>query len=420
MRKILCGVLAFVICSFSIITYAEDENTTNTTNTANNVTDLQTKQEEIKKQIEEQNGQLQDVQEELTENLQQVQKLDEKIESSEKELKELNEKIQKLTESTNKLEENLKTATQSYEKQKKLLEARLIAVYESGDTQYLDVILSSASLDDFLSNYFLVTELATYDEQLLEEVETKKNIIELANKRLNENLEQLKTIKQTQLTTSKVLQNTKALRENYITKLSDKEKAIQTQIDEYNNQFAEVNKEILALSNVDVLSDKYIGGVMAWPIPGYTKITSNYGMRTHPITGVYKLHTGVDVSAPIGANFVAANDGIVTKACYNAAYGNMVIIDHGGGISTLYAHGSEILVQVGQAVTRGEAVLKVGSTGYSTGAHAHFEVRINGEVTNPIEYITTNKIPESTKQNKNEKTTDTENENTLNMTNTTN
>lgn len=100
-----------------------------------------------------------------------------------------------------------------------------------------------------MSNYFLVTELATYDEQLLEEVETKKNIIELANKRLNENLEQLKTIKQTQLTTSKVLQNTKALRENYITKLSDKEKAIQTQIDEYNNQFAEVNKEILALSS---------------------------------------------------------------------------------------------------------------------------------------------------------------------------
>ena len=98
----------------------------------------------------------------------------------------------------------------------------------------------------------------------------------------------------------------------------------------------------------------------------------------------------------------------------------MVIIDHGGGISTLYAHGSEILVQVGQAVTRGEAVLKVGSTGYSTGAHAHFEVRINGEVTNPIEYITTNKIPESTKQNKNENTTDTENENTLNTTNTTN
>ena len=118
-------------------------------------------------------------------------------------------------------------------------------------------------------------------------------------------------------------------------------------------------------------------------------------MRVHPITGQYKLHTGVDISAPIGANFVAANDGIVTKAGYNTAYGNMVIIDHGGGISTLYAHGSEILVTVGQTVKRNEAILKVGSTGYSTGPHAHFEVRINGVVTNPIEYITKGLIPES-------------------------
>ena len=138
---------------------------------------------------------------------------------------------------------------------------------------------------------------------------------------------------------------------------------------------------------------------MAWPVPGYTRISSKYGMRTHPITGVYKLHTGVDISAPMGANFIAANDGIVTKAGYNSAYGNMVIIDHGGGVSTLYAHGSEILVQVGQTVKRGEAVLKVGSTGYSTGPHAHFEVRLNGVVTDPMPYITNGLIPETqTKQ----------------------
>lgn len=92
----------------------------------------------------------------------------------------------------------------------------------------------------------------------------------------------------------------------------------------------------------------------------------------------------------MGANFVAANDGVVTKAGYNGAYGNMVIIDHGGGISTLYAHGSEILVTVGQTVKKGDVILKVGSTGYSTGAHAHFEVRVNGQVVNPLPYITTN------------------------------
>ena len=112
-------------------------------------------------------------------------------------------------------------------------------------------------------------------------------------------------------------------------------------------------------------------------------------MRTHPITGIYKLHTGVDIGAPMGSQFVAANDGLVVKAGYNVAYGNMVILDHGGGIQTLYAHGSEILVQVGQEVKRGEEVLKVGSTGYSTGPHAHFEVRINGQYVNPIPYITT-------------------------------
>ena len=163
----------------------------------------------------------------------------------------------------------------------------------------------------------------------------------------------------------------------------------------------EVNKEILAIA-LEGIDTKYIGGELAWPIPGYTRVTSKYGMRTHPITGVYKLHTGVDVSAPTGANFVAANDGIVVKAGYNGAYGNMVIIDHGGGVSTLYAHGSEIMVQVGETVKREETVvLKVGSTGYSTGPHAHFEVRLNGIVTDPMPYITKGLVPETQEQTEN-------------------
>lgn len=85
---------------------------------------------------------------------------------------------------------------------------------------------------------------------------------------------------------------------------------------------------------------------MIWPTPGYTTITSEFGMRTHPITGIYKLHTGVDLGAPLGSNFVAANDGVVIKAEFNSAYGNMVMIDHGGGIVTLYAHGDEICVEL--------------------------------------------------------------------------
>lgn len=399
MRKILCGVLAFIICSFSIVSLAEE------------ITDLQTKQEELRNQINEASGELEGVQDELSENLQQVQKLDEKIANSGAELDKLNTKIAELQTSIDEVEEKLEIAEEKYNRQKEILEVRLITMYETGETQYLDVILSSRSVSDFLSNYFLITELANYDTELLDEMKKQKDEIELTKKKLDESKEQYKEMKQNQVKRAKILENTKIVRENYIDKLSTQEKDIQAKIDEYNAQFEAVNKEILILA-LEGIDTQYIGGELAWPIPGYTRITSKYGMRTHPITGVYKLHTGVDVSAPMGANFIAANDGIVIKAEYNSAYGNMVIIDHGGGVSTLYAHGSEIMVNVGDTVKRGETVvLKVGSTGYSTGPHAHFEVRLNGVVTDPLPYITNGMVP--TTQNQ-DKSSDENTENTTN------
>ena len=377
MRKFLCIVLALIISSICVFSYAD------------NMEELQNKSEEIKNQLEESNEQLQEVQEELSTNLQQVQKLDETIGTTETQLGELNTKIEELQNNINDIEEKLGKVQKQYDEQKSFLEERLVSLYESGETTYLDVILSSTSITDFLSNYFLISEITEYDMQLLDEVEIQKNTIETQNRILTEKKEEISQTKQTQIKTAKVLQNTKNLREHYILQLSESEQKIQNDIDEYNRQYKEVEAEILLLSQ-NGISPEYIGGVMAWPIPGYTRITSTYGMRTHPITGVYKLHTGVDVGAPMGANFIAANDGIVTKASYNGAYGNMVIIDHGGGVSTLYAHGSEIMVQVGQQVKRGDIVLKVGSTGYSTGPHAHFEVRINGKTVNPLDYITSN------------------------------
>ena len=397
MRKILCIVLAFIISSFSIFTcvLAEETNTSNTTDAES----LKQQQEELQNQIDEANGELENVQNELSENLQQVQKLDEKIASSQTELDELNAKITELQTSIDQVGTELQKAEESYNSQKKLLDDRLVEIYEEGEIQYLDVLLSSKNMSEFLSTYFLVTELVDYDKQLLEDMGEKKHEIELSKEKLDNEQEELATIKANQTKTAKIVENTKTVRENFIAKLSEEEKQIQSQIDEYNRQFDEVNAEILKLA-MDGIDTQYIGGELAWPVPGYTRITSKYGMRTHPITGVYKLHTGVDIGAPMGANFVAANDGIVVKAGYNGAYGNMVIIDHGGGIQTLYAHGSEITVNVGDTVKRGETVvLKVGSTGYSTGAHAHFEVRINGVTTDPLPYITNGVVPSSENQN---------------------
>lgn len=243
MRKILCVVLILIICSFTIFSYAEDTN--NTTNTSN---DLQTQQQQLQNQIQDANEKLEDVQSELSENLQQVQKLDEKITSSQTELEELNTKIIELQISIDEVEVKLKIAQEKYDKQKEILDTRLVAMYESGDTQYLDVILASKNMSEFLSNYFLIGELATYDTELLDEMKTQKDEIELSKQRLDNAQKEYATIKQNQTKTAKILENTKTVRENYISKLSDKEKEVQTQIDEYTAQFAKVNAEILAAS----------------------------------------------------------------------------------------------------------------------------------------------------------------------------
>ena len=398
MRKNLCIVLILLICFVTTFTYAENE-------TENSTTDLQTQRDELQNQLSEANGELEEVQSNLSENLQQIEKLDEKISTAEQQLEEQESKITELKESISKIETELNTVTEKYEKQRKLFEQRLVATYEAGETQYLDILLKSKSLSDFLSSYYIITELAELDNDLISELEEKKDTIDLTKQKLENEKEELATIIENQTRVSRTLQNTKKMRESFIEKLSDEEKNLQAKIDEINAQYEEVNKQILALAQQGI-DTAYIGGELAWPVPGYTRITSKYAMRVHPITGQYKLHTGVDIGAPEGANFVAANDGIVIKAEMNTAYGNMVIIDHGGGISTLYAHGSEILVEVGQTVKRGESVLKVGSTGYSTGPHAHFEVRINGITTDPLPYITNGLIPgEESDGNENTNTT---------------
>lgn len=391
MRKNLCIVLIILICFATIYTNTYADNETEN-NTVNNTVDLQTQRSDLQNQLNEANGQLNDVQSNLSENLQQVEKLDSRIETAEQELAEQESKITELKESIEQIETQLNSVTEKYDKQVELFKKRMVAIYMAGDTQYLDVLLKSSSLSDFISSYYLISQLTEIDKNLLNDLETKKKTMDLSRQKLENEKKELATIVENQTRTTRTLQNTKKMRENFIAKLSDDEKNLQAKIDEINKQYEEVNQQILALAQ-NGIDTAYIGGELAWPVPGYTRITSKYAMRVHPITGQYKLHTGVDIGAPLGANFVAANDGVVVKAGPNVAYGNMVIIDHGGGISTLYAHGSEILVEVGQTVKRGDSILKVGSTGYSTGPHAHFEVRINGVTTDPLPYITNGLIP---------------------------
>jgi len=126
---------------------------------------------------------------------------------------------------------------------------------------------------------------------------------------------------------------------------------------------------------------------MTWPAPGYTRVTSPFGYRIHPILKTKKLHTGIDVGIALGKDIVAAQSGTVIYSDWLGGYGKVIMIDHGGGIVTLYAHNSKLVVSEGDKVKRGQVVSKCGSTGMSTGPHLHFEVRENGKYVDPIKYV---------------------------------
>lgn len=353
------------------------------------LTDLQEQQTQVQANQDMATTQLQAVKEELTQNLQQVQELNNNIAQYEAEINNYNDQIVNLQNDISKTEEEIKKAEENYKNQKKLLDDRLITMYEAGTTEYLDVVLSSKTITEFLSNYYLLSILADSNVDFLDTIEKQKKIIEDQKKKLEEQKHQVNTSKEEKEKAAIILENTRVMKNTYTSQLTDQEKQIQSEIDAYQTQLNQLEAEIQAITaNSLIINPNYIGGEMLWPVPGYTKLSSTFKMRVHPITGVYKLHTGIDIPAPIGTNFLAANEGIVVKASYNSAYGNMVMVDHGGGVSTLYAHGDEIMVTLGQTVKKGDVVLKTGNTGNSTGPHAHFEVRINGTPVDPLPYVT--------------------------------
>jgi len=401
-------VILVIFLNFAINSFAEEtleltkeiideeidniENVDNVENINNNkINELEAQKQDLESQTEEYNSKLQFVTNELTQTVVEISELTQEIFDKQTEIDQLKAKEKLLSERIEKVEAQLEQANENYFTQKELLEKRLVAMYEMGETSYLDLLLSSKKISDFLSNYYYISEIANTDNELLKIVKEQKENIQSLMNILQEDEKNLEDSKNDLEKATIAMSNMVIVKNQKLQNLSSEELILQAQVEEYQSQIQKIESEIRLLSLISDNSE-YVGGSFMWPVPGYTRISSPFGMRTHPITGIYKLHTGTDISAPFGSTFVAANDGIVTKADFNAAYGNMVIIDHGGGISTLYAHGSEILVEVGQTITQGTPVLKVGSTGYSTGPHAHFEIRIKGEYINPMDYLPSENI----------------------------
>lgn len=356
--------------------------------------ELEQKRIELNEKIEQAGKNIENIEVELTETLEAINALDEEIYLYEEQIDTISKNLSDIETQIRESENILEEIEKKYEYQKGLLEKRLVYAYKSGKTRYLDVLLSSTDIMDFISKYHFISEMVRYDENLLESIAIQKAKIEEINKTLETTKTNLKDYKDEQKKITISLENSRLIRNSYINKLNAEELKIKEELDIYQEELDLIELEIL-MAAMEGTNSSYVGGQFAWPAPGYYSITSHYGMRFHPVIKLYRNHSGIDIGAPQGSYAIAANDGIVTKSTYSYSYGNMIMIDHGGGVTTLYAHGSELLAKVGDVVKRGDAIMKVGSTGWSTGPHLHFEIRINGSTIDPYPYITSN----DTKQN---------------------
>lgn len=373
--KILIGI---VLCLFLILCYSAVK--------AENLEDLQNKRNELQTNLNNANEEIEAIEIELTETLQKIAELEGQILEYDNSLNQIKAELSTIEGEINQTEDKLTILQNSYETQKKTFEKRLVAMYEAGETTYLDVLLNSRSIQDFISNYYLIGEIAAIDNELLETIEKEKNQIEEIKVSLDTKREILKQKEETEERTLITLNNTKLQRDNYVLNLTAQETEIRENIKEYETQLDSVELQIDSIMN-GITGSGYSGGLFAWPTPGYKTITSPFGTRLHPVLKVYRKHTGIDIGAPKGAYVIATNSGTVVESRWMGSYGNAVIINHGGGFATLYAHGSELLVNAGKEVQRGDVIMKVGSTGMSTGPHLHFEIRINGKTVNPTEYL---------------------------------
>ncbi len=358
-------------------------------------TELKQQQSDIQKKINETNSEIKDVKNQKSSTLSQIENMMTEVSSYKDEIDEMESKLSELNSEISVKENSIKEKQEKYNESQQLLNERLVAMYETGTTTYLDLLLNSEGLADFISKYYLISQLAEYDTNLMNKIIEEKEVLENEKKELDGQKEEIETTKTNIEAKSKALGVIVDEKNRLVANLSEEEKALQKELEELEADKRAITAELAAIAaknNYKLSVTPSTAGYIS-PLAGRTRanITTAYGSYSWGGN-----HTGVDFAVPAGTPILAVKAGTVvtSKALKNSngnyrSYGEYIVIDHHDGTMTLYGHGSpgSRKVSVGDTVSQGQQIMSVGTTGNSTGNHLHFEVRIGGRAVNPTSYL---------------------------------
>lgn len=378
MKKIVSVLIAIILIFSSVNTFALTEK------------EYKEKRKKLEQKIKSNKEQNKKDQDTIGAEQKNLQALDMAIRQKQSTINQLSEKINEAEADIEEKEIEIKEMEDRIKTKEQLFTKRIRAMYMRGNAGYLSVLLNSKNIHDYLSNQSLIQMLLKQDQDLIkfisegkDEVIKKKQAVEGRRDELNKNKENLEIAKAAEKEAREKknafigsLKNTVALRLQEIEQMEKDSKKLESEIAAARRKYSQQLKKVT-----------YVGGKVGWPLAGYTRVSSGFGYRGDPIAGRAAFHTGTDIPAPMGTPVMAAETGVVTYAGWMGSYGNLVVIQHSGSLSTAYAHNSSINVRVGQIVSRGQTISRVGSTGRSTGPHCHFEVRINGRAVNALGYV---------------------------------
>lgn len=351
---------------------------------AQSVQELQNRQQEL----EQQRNQLQQQQSELegreNSSAANLQTLERNIVYTANQITETEYRLAQAEQALQTLEGDLQKAETDYENVRMGTVARLQFLQRQQGSEGWAVLLQSQDLNDFLDRQYQLTRVYTADRLVLQDLRAKAEEIQRQKAAVEDQKNQVALLRQQLLSQKQQYEAEADEEKQLIARLRERRSALEaaeTQLARDSDQIASlIRQKVAAQSGI-------IRGTGRFIYPANGRLSSGFGNRVHPILGYSRFHGGVDFAAPQGTTIRAADSGRVIFSGWYGGYGQTVIVDHGDGITTLYAHSSRLFVQEGQAVNQGDAIAAVGSTGLSTGPHLHFEVRQNGNLVNPMNYL---------------------------------